>query len=368
MRKCLLVTIDYPPQRGGVATYWERVTASMPIDQWEVLTSIRAKGETDVVGLVYRKPLLGILIWPRWLRGVWTTYAAYRSTRSELIVAAQVLPVGAMAYVLHKLFRIPYIVQVYGMDLALAKQHPRKARLAKRVLGAAKSVIANSEATAQLLTDFSVPKERVTIVYPVPSKPMHDTNRIEQLRLEHELQGKRVVLTVGRLVERKGQDKTLEALAILSQSIKDLVYVIVGDGPHRQYLEQQADTLGVKTLFLGEVSNADRDAWLHLCDVFVMPSRSLPGDMEGFGMVFLEAAACAKAVVAGNSGGVSEAVMDKQTGLLVDPNSVTEISDAMKRLLNDTMLTKQLGEQAQKRYQEYWSWNVMVERLKQRLV
>lgn len=368
MKKCLLVTTDYPPQRGGVAGYWSRVSESMPSDRWQVLTSVSAKSGDDQGAQVWRKPLLGLLIWPRWLRGACTTYETYKATKSELIVAAQLLPVGSMAYLLHKFFRIPYVVQVYGMDLALARQHPRKARLAKRVLLSAQAIIANSEATAALLADFSVPNERVTVVYPVPRQPEHDAVRIERLRQQHQLQGKRVILTVGRLVERKGQDKTLEALTMLASTLNDLVYVIVGDGPYRQPLEQQANRVGVQTLFLGEVSDADRDAWINLCEVFVMPSRALPGDMEGFGMVFLEAGACAKPVVAGNSGGVAEAVMDKQTGLLVDPNSALAISEAIKLLLNDAAMAKRLGQQAQKRYQEYWNWSNMVERLKQRLV
>lgn len=360
--------MDYSPQRGGVAAYWARVSDSMPADHWTVLTSVRQTTATSDRARVYRKPLLGVLIWPRWLRGVWTVFKTYRATQSELIVAAQVLPVGTMAYVLHQLFGIPYIVQVYGMDLALAKQHSRKHQLATRVLQAAQAVIANSQATAALLSEFSVDQQRIEVVYPVPTPPVYDAQQIERVRVQHQLQGKRVILTVGRLVERKGQDKTLEALATLASSHDNLIYVLVGDGPYRPILEQKASALGVQTVFVGEVADAERDAWMNLCDVFAMPSRALPGDVEGFGMVFLEAAAGGKAVVAGDSGGVREAVFDKETGLLVDPLSVPAIADAIKQLLVDTPLAKNMGEQARKRYREYWSWNVMIDRLKGRLV
>lgn len=367
MKKSLLVTLDYPPMRGGVASYWARVTASMPSDRWQVLTSVpgdRARPSNQVIV----SPLLGSLIWPRWIRGLWSTYRVYGQTHSELLVAAQVLPVGTIAYMLHKLFGVPYVVQVYGMDLALAQQNPRKARLAKKILQSAQAIITNSVATARLLEPFDISNDRVEIVYPVPESPQFNAEAVEKLRVQNQLQGKRVVLTVGRLVERKGQDMTLQALASLSSTVQDLVYVLVGDGPYRPELERRASQLGVNALFLGEVEDKERDAWLRLCDLFVMPSRALPGDVEGFGMVYLEAGACGKPVIAGNSGGVGEAVLHGETGLLVDPNSVSEIASAISQVLHDPELAKRIGMQAQKRYDQYWNWSAMIERLKSRLV
>ncbi len=366
MKRCLLVTIDYEPNHGGVAAYWSRVSADMPEGQWRVLTSVTDGVEPSKN--VVRMPLLSRWFWPRWFLGAYRSYKAYKHEQCEMIVAAQLLPVGSMAYLLHRLFDIPYIVQLYGMDLAAAEQHSRRKKLAVRVLQNAQACVANSQATANRAAAFGVAIDKITVVYPVPQAPVAKPVLVADLRALHGLVDKRVLLTVGRLVARKGQDMVIKAMPSVLARVPETVYIVVGDGPDRERLNTLATESGVPVIFTGAVSGEARDAWFALCDAFVMPCRDMAGDTEGFGMVYLEAAAASKPVIASAAGGVSEAVEAGKTGLLVDPQSSEAIAEAIIKLLSDESLRERLGHTGRERFDHYWSWSKQLEQFKRLLV
>ncbi|MFO1432218.1 MAG: glycosyltransferase family 4 protein [Candidatus Competibacteraceae bacterium] len=164
----------------------------------------------------------------------------------------------------------------------------------------------------------------------------------------YHLQGKRIILTVGRLVERKGIDMTLRALPRVLAQYPDSHYLIIGKGPYQSTLETLAHTLQVEdhVTFAGAVPNAELVAHYCLCDLFVMPNRELADyDTEGFGLVFLEANACGKAVIGGRAGGAVEAVRDGENGLLVDGMKPDEIAAAIIRLLGEDTLRQRLEQQ-----------------------
>ena len=159
------------------------------------------------------------------------------------------------------------------------------------------------------------------------------------------LEEKRVILTVGRLVERKGIDLVIRSIPRIVSRFPDIHYLIVGDGPYRSVLEQLAQETGVadRVTFAGLVDDNELVGHYALCNVFVMPNRELPdGDTEGFGLVFLEANACGKPVVAGKAGGTSDAVRDEYNGLLVDGTNVDELATAVIRILADEQLYARL--------------------------
>lgn len=353
MKKSLLVTLDYPPAVGGVAAYWARVTTSMPADRCVVLAGPQ---------------LLSRFVWPRWLRLINKMWRVCRAQGCEIVIAGQVLPVGTAAYVLWRLTGIPYIVQVYGMDVALAKQSGRKRTLARKVLRNARYVIANSQATARQVADFGVEQAMIKVIYPIPEVGAASAEIAEALRKRHHLDAKKIVLTVGRLVARKGHDQVIAAMPVVLEEVRDVVYVVVGDGPERAKLEASAKSLGVRVVFTGRVSDDEKFAWLSLCDVFVMPSRQTPDDVEGFGMVYLEAGAFSKPVIAGNTGGMTEAVEDSKTGLLVDADSVEAIAQAIKNILTDEVLARTLGMAGKRDMESKWSWKKEMDKLKQCLV
>ncbi|MBI4121852.1 MAG: glycosyltransferase family 4 protein [Parcubacteria group bacterium] len=368
MMKVLLVSIDFAPNHGGVAAYWLRVCRTLVGSELAVLTNIAAAPKAGLPQQIVVRPLLSHWFYPRWLRGVFDIWRTCRQLQCRQIIAAQLLPVGSMAYILHRLTGIPYVVQVYGMDLALAMRHPRKKRLARRILRSAHAVIANSQATARLAKECDGEDLNIQVVYPIPEISQADVKVMDHLRAKYHLSGQRIILTLGRLVERKGQDKVIEAMPAIRAQVPDAVYVIVGDGSDAGRLKTLAKEQGEAIVFTGSVDEAERNAWLSICDVFAMPSRTLPGDVEGFGMVYLEAAAFGKPVVAANSGGAGEAVEDGKTGLLVEPTSADAIAGAITRLLLNPAEAQALGTEGKRQMQTKWQWNEQIERFKQALL
>lgn len=359
MKKTLLVTIDFPPAVGGVATYWKNVCQSVPADKLVVLTAPTDQQEADgqFKCKVIRKPLFFQLLWPRWLKGIKQVYKTYRQEGCEQILVGQLLPIGSVAYLLKRFFKVSYSVQIYGMDLLMAKQHPRKYRLAQKILKSADKIFVNTRAIGTMVRHYTDQKLDSVVIYPVPpSVPVIDDALKSSLIENHNLRGKKIVLTVGRLVARKGQDTTLGAMLHVWQDNPDVVYAMVGDGPDRERLEEMAESNKHRVIFTGTVSDDERNAWLSLADVFVMPSRQTDDDVEGFGIVFLEANQFAKPVIGGKSGGVAEAVLHEKTGLLVDPEDVDVVARAIKKILNDPDYAKTLGENGKKRLEKELTW------------
>jgi len=167
------------------------------------------------------------------------------------------------------------------------------------------------------------------------------------------LNGARLILTVGRLVERKGHDVVIRALPGIRRAVGPVRYLIAGAGPEEARLRTLAREVGCAddVVFAGHVDDRDLPLFYAACDVFVMPSRALEqrDGIEGFGIVFLEAGACGKPVVGGRSGGIADAVLDGITGVLVDPRSVDEVTGALTRLLQDRGEAARMGGEGRRR-------------------
>src|SRR5437870_6418255 len=176
----------------------------------------------------------------------------------------------------------------------------------------------------------------------------------------------KVILSVGNLVARKGHDMVIRALPRLRQIIREVTYLIVGEGSYRAQLEQLAHDLGVRdrVVFAGALAEDLPDIYA-LSDVFVMPSREQieECDVEGFGLAFLEASACAKPVVGGRSGGIPDAIVDGGTGLLVNPHDPEDIANALARLLTNNHLAIRLGQEGRSWVIKYFNWARVADRV-----
>ena len=262
---------------------------------------------------------------------------------------------------LHRWFRVPFIVFAYGNEiLETIQQKYERQQLALRL---ANRVLATSRYTAGLAQAAGADPQRIKVVWPgcdtdfFRPKVARDDLRQKLLGARHR---DRVILTLGNLVSRKGQDMVIRALPALCRRVPDLVYMIAGDGPYRGELEKLALELGVRdrVVFVGRVPDEDLPDLYALCEVFVMVSRERieENDVEGFGIVLLEANACGKPVIGGRSGGVPDALADGVTGLLVDPLNPEEITEALARLLTDHNLATRLGEQGRLRVVHEFQW------------
>jgi len=164
---------------------------------------------------------------------------------------------------------------------------------------------------------------------------------------------------VGRLVERKGHDRVIRALPRMLEEFPDLQYLIVGRGPHRSILEQLANEMCVTphVHFLDDVSDDEMPDYVSALDVMVMPSRQVGHDVEGFGLVFLEAGACEVPVVGGRSGGIPSAIRDRHTGLLCDPESTGDIARSILELLANREMSKAMGKAARQWVIDEMNWD-----------
>jgi glycosyltransferase involved in cell wall biosynthesis len=268
----------------------------------------------------------------------------------NIVVVGELVTGSWLGLALRARFGCRVVIYVHGEEVTTVTGGRLHGNLRAYYLRAADHVVAVSSFTCEaLMRLMKVPKEHITLV---PNGV--DTRRFvpalpsPALVERHQLEGKQVVLTVGRLVTRKGIDMALRAVAQVLRTMPALHYLVAGDGPERARLQQIIDEEGIgsQVTLLGKVSNEDLVRYLQLCDVFLMPNRTLDdGDTEGFGLVFREANACGKPVIGGRAGGVVEAVVDGETGLLVDGTDVNDIAGALRCILGDRELAAHWGAQ-----------------------
>lgn len=347
--KTLLFTLEYPPFFGGVANYYGNLAKYWPVNE-KLLVLDNNRGE-----LIKGRRFLS------WLPAVPTLARKLRMSQIDYLLVGQVLPLGTVAWLVSLMRPIKYAVFFHGMDLALALRTGRKRLITKLILKRAHQIIcANSYVRDRLLEFMDGIAAKIVIVNPgiESGVPTVDEKDLNALRMSHNLEGKKILFTLGRLVKRKGVDRTIASLIALPEEItKDLVYVIAGTGPREEYLKSLVPLrFARKIIFLGAVTETEKWAWFKLCDIFVMPSRDISGDFEGFGIVYLEAGLFAKPVIAGNSGGVKDAVSHEETGLLVDPENIENLQLAIMRLLTDPELRQRLGENGQRRALKDFNW------------
>lgn len=356
MKKTLLITLEYPPQYGGIASYLHGAVKHLDSDRTIVLAPrVRNNYLFDQTQSyrIHRAKLLSDRGPIRWLRSFFVARSIIRRENIEHVIISHLLPMGYVAVLLG----IPFTVLTHGMDVELAFRSPRKRLLAYHILRRAAHIIANSEFTKSRLVSYGIPHQRIVVMYPclereIPPPRVHNAGFI--------------VLTAARLVERKGIDASLHAIARLISRFPQIIYHIAGEGPDRVRLEKIANELQISdhVVFHGAVSEETLEKLYTNADVFLMPAREIGGDVEGFGMVFLEANAHGVPVIGGASGGVPEAINDGESGLLVNPTSVTEIQDALERILGDPSFAARVGAGGRARVEREFGWEKQIEVLR----
>ena len=222
-------------------------------------------------------------------------------------------------------------------------------------------LIANSENTAGLLTDcWQVPRSQISVLHPgVDTTRFVPAPRDEAVRKELGWDARTVILTVGRLQKRKGHDMTIRALPEIRQAVPDVLYAIVGNGEERNSLEELVEETQTAehVQFPGEVSDEDMIRCYQQCDLFALPNRQVGRDIEGFGMVLLEAQACGRPVLAGASGGTRETMRPGETGIVTPCESPEQVAEAITRQLLDPFQLEQMAKAARPWAVENFDWS-----------
>lgn len=377
--KTLLFTLEYPPFRGGIANYYGNLVKYWP-EPREIFVLDNNEGK------LIRQP--ADWLWPKWLPAAWQLKKEIKKNKINYVLVGHILPLGTVAWLLSKTVNFKYSVILHGLDFTFACRSLRKRWLTKRILERAENIICANSYVAKLVGDFLDDKREIAVVNPgidvQITRNMQDKTEIKE---KYNLENKFVLLTVGRLVKRKGVDMVLKSLPKVLKEIPNLLYVILGNGPELENIKNYVSKLKLEknALVIDNAGDGERNVWYELCDIFIMPARIIRAatrldsarqangthpdekmygnDFEGFGIVYLEANLAGKPVIAGNSGGVGDAVKDGINGLLVNPESKEEIAGAIIKLTRDENLRKKLGRQGRQRAIKEFNWEKQVKKI-----
>ena len=361
----LLVTNDFPPKVGGIQSYLSELWQRLPPEETTVLTTPHPDAAEFDAGLAFRvERVQSTVLWPS--RAVSRRADALaREVGADVIFVDPMLPLGLIG---PRLRAAPYIVIAHGAEITVPGRLPGSAALGRRVLRGAAGVVAAGEYAADACVRTARrPVPRVVIppgVDPARFHPIDPAARAE-VRRRYRLDPERpLILGLSRLVPRKGFDVLIRALAGLDDSVQ---LAIAGSGRDERRLMDLAVSHQVhpRVRFLGRVADDEIAPLYASADVFAMLCRDRWAGLEaeGFGIVFVEAAACGVPSVAGRSGGSHEAVVDGETGYVVEPRDVDAVRTALARLLGDDTLRARFGAAARERAVRELAYDVLTERL-----
>lgn len=347
--KILLLAENWPPRVGGIENYLTHIAAGLP------------KGSVTVVE-PSKKRFFWPIIEPSWLPLFISLFRQAKREQYDAVLCGKALFEGLIGYYLKKHLGIPYVVCTYAMEIETWAKNARQKRKLMRVLRNADRVVYINDVTKQSLLNLGVTEKQLVKIWPGVddayfTRPTEE--RSAQVLKKYAVK-KPYILCVSRLIKRKGIDTLIEAFAELDQ-IKhtSTQLVIVGDGPERQALQElsQQNWMDKSIAFLGHVPDADLSVFYAGAEFFALTPRPLDNDFEGFGIVYLEAAAAGLPVIATKTGGASEAVLHKETGLVVQPDSVPAVKEALEYLLTKPDERQRMGDLARQRAWDQFRWS-----------
>jgi len=375
-RKILLVTNDLGPRAGGIETFILGLLDQLDGSQIVIYTAAQKESAAFDAALSARTGVIVIrdkssilLPTPAVNRRV---RATMRNYESEVIWFGAAMPLAWMSGLLKRAGARHIVALTHGHEVWWAKVPPFQ------------QIFAHSTKSIDVLTylgEFTrsamapIVAGNCTMVQIAPGISVDHFSpaaKSEKLIKELDLQGKSVLVSVGRLVHRKGQDKLLAALPQIIAQHPDVALLFVGVGPRQKKLDQLVchHELQEYVRFVGRVTYDKLPDYFRLGDLFVMPSRSrLAGlEVEGLGIVYLEASASGVAVLAGASGGAPDAVLVGKTGEVVDGTSIDQIALAINNLLDHPLKLAEMGRQGRAWTQERWSWTIWGTKFKEVLL
>jgi len=380
MKKVLIISLEFPPQVGGIATYVHNLANALDPEKTVILApggndkfaTAKQKKEWDAkqkYKIIRKKLLFPKFIWPRWVLLLFQVRKIIKKEKIEIIFVQHALPVGYAGIVMKKLFKVPFLLFSHGTDLIAGTATVWKKRMITKVSIAAEQVIFNSYSLQnrylRVLPQF---EKKSFVLYPCPEPsflqaPARD--EIDALRRKYALEGKQTLLSISRLDEGKGFLYMIRYMPKILEQIPNLVWFIIGDGVKRDIIIDSIRKNNLQNVvrFIGEIPHADLNKYFYTSDIFVLLTHPDEGREEGLGLVFLEASAAGLPIVAGRSGGVEEAVLDGQTGLVVEAGSEKQVISSLLKLLKEKDYANQLGGAAKERILKDFQWDKQIKLL-----
>jgi phosphatidyl-myo-inositol dimannoside synthase len=365
-KNILVITNDFGPRTGGIETFVMGLLERIVDHKVVVFTS--QQGNTSEYDQQWLKKFGVQVIRDRSkillpsLRVAKRAKEIAQMHNIEVLVFGAAAPLALMAPKLRKAGVKKIIALTHGHEVWWARIFPFNLAM-KRIGNSVDHLTYLGEFTRQAISRSLSQKSIDSMVKIAPGidtshfSPQADAT---QRRTELGLESKKIIISVGRLVHRKGQDKLIEAFPTIVREIPNAHLLIVGEGPYRGHLEKLVEKLSLKAnvTFVGRIFYDDLPSYLSASDVFVMPSRSrfFGLEVEGLGIVYLEASACAIPVVAGVSGGAPDAVQEGITGLCVDGTNVAQIAEAVIHICSDSKRATKMGLAGRNWVIEQWQW------------
>jgi phosphatidylinositol alpha-1,6-mannosyltransferase len=361
----LVLTWNYPPRRGGIEYLVDHLVAGLrKRHSVRVVTAYHHSSEVPEIDVV-RAPCPGLIPFTLFTlcRGV---RLLRRDPEISVVLGGSAL-VAPLVLILARLFGRRAVVQVHGLDIVYRSASYQL--LCVRWLKRCDRIIANSVFTATLAESKGVSSDRISVIPPgVDPERFAVPADVEATKKLFGLEGRRVILFVGRLARRKGVKEFIqETLPEIVAAVPQGCLAIVGANPTESLTQRDdmvteiaaaASRLGLErhVMLLGSLSDDDVVKLYQACDLVVLPALATPDDVEGFGIVLLEAAAAAKPVIATRAGGIPDAVEQGKSGLLVDAGDYNALRQATVDLLNDEKKRLSMGAHARQRLSEHFTW------------
>ncbi|MER7723828.1 glycosyltransferase family 4 protein [Streptomyces sp. NPDC096323] len=380
MDKTLIVTNDFPPRPGGIQAFLHNMALRLDPEQVVVYASTWKRGAEGAAATaafdaeqpftVVRDRTTMLLPTPRVTRRATELLRTHGCTSVWFGAAA---PLGLMAPALRRAGARRLVATTHGHEAGWA-QLPASRQLLRRIGEGTDTITYLGEYTRSRIAAALTPAAAGRMVQLPPGvdeKTFHPDSGGDRVRARLGLTDRPVVVCVSRLVPRKGQDTLILAMPAILAEVPDAVLLIVGGGPYAGELRKLAAQTGVgdSVRFTGPVPWEELPAHYGAGDVFAMPCRTRRGglDVEGLGIVYLEASATGLPVVAGDSGGAPDAVLDGETGWVVRGGSAEESAERIVALLGDAELRQRMGERGRAWVEEKWRWDLLAERLRELL-
>ncbi|MGC5397854.1 glycosyltransferase family 4 protein [Streptomyces sp. DT20] len=377
MDKTLIVTNDFPPRPGGIQAFLHNMALRLDPDRIVVYASTWKRGpegaeataafDAEQPFTVVRDRTTMLLPTPRATR---RAVQLLRTHGCSSVWFGAAAPLGLMAPALRRAGARRLVATTHGHEAGWA-QLPASRQLLRRIGEGTDTITYLGEYTRSRIAAALTPAaaERMVQLPPgVDEKTFHPDSGGDLVRARLGLTDRPVVVCVSRLVPRKGQDTLILAMPAILAEVPDAVLLIVGGGPYADELKKLAAETGVQdsVRFTGPVPWAELPAHYGAGDVFAMPCRTRRGglDVEGLGIVYLEASATGLPVVAGDSGGAPDAVLDGETGWVVRGGSAEESAERIVALLGDAELRRRMGERGRAWVEEKWRWDLLAQKLR----
>lgn len=367
--RILIPTADFPPIEGGISTVALQVSRELAVLGHEVtVVAPFFPGTEDFDAAEPAEVVRYKGYGTGWLRFGPMLGACRRRLRdADLVLGINVAYGGVIGRYGRKRFGTPYLTFAYAYEFLKFRRNPAVARLLRSVYAHSAGVVAISTYTRDMLARFGVDPGHIRVVHPGANPaPTPDSEAVRRIKRKYVLDTEHVILSVGRMIPRKNQPALVRAMPRVLEQFPDAVLIAVGQGPTMMETVHEAWRAGVRenVVLPGRLPDDEVALLYDACELFALPAvQDARGQVEGFGLVFAEAHAHGKPVVAGRSGGVADAVIDGETGLLVDGSRPEEIAEAILRLMADPEFARRLGENGWKRVEKELNWRQFTARL-----